>query len=224
MISMCAIVSPLSSAWAQLLPPNAAGVSMGHLHYFVRDMAANRKFWIDFGATPVMLSTREVMRLPGLTVLLTQGEPSGNSEGSVVNHVGFLVPNVPATMKKMADLGYKVKLSASATGKVGNVWTSEGERIEMMEDQSINAKFAPDDGPYVPPPKMTVPITLHHIHIYAPAGEVTAAKDWYVKVFGAPYEAADLPGVNMNYAAAHGPVLPTKGRALDHIGFEVRNL
>ena len=39
-----------------------------------------------------------------------------------------------------------------------------------------------------------------------------------------PYEAADLPGVNMNYAAAHGVLKPTKGRALDHIVFEIRNL
>jgi hypothetical protein len=56
-----------------------------------------------------------------------------------------------------------------------------------------------------------------------------------VKVFGAvpgkryktddpPYEAADIPGVNMNFAEAHGALAPTKGRMLDHIGFEVKNL
>ena len=236
LLLICAVLLPASTARAQLFPPNAAGVSMGHLHYFVRDMDANRKFWIALGATPVMLGTREVLRFSGVTVLLTKGEPSGNSEGSVLNHVGFLVPNVPGTMKMMADAGYRVQLSASATGKVGNVWAPEGERIELMEDQSINAKFTLDEGPYVPPPKMTVPITLHHIHIYTPAGAEAEGKAWYVKVFGAlpgkrhktegapPYEAADLPGVNMNFAAAHGPVKPTKGRALDHIGFEVQNL
>ena len=138
-------------------------------------------------------------------------------------------------MTKMVDAGYKVQLSGSLTGKVGNVWAPEGERIELLEDQSINVKFAPDEGPYVPPPKMTVPITLHHIHIYVPEKSVAAAKAWYVKFFGAlpgkryktegsPYEAADLPGVNMNYAVAHGVLKPTKGRSLDHIGFEVQNL
>jgi catechol 2,3-dioxygenase-like lactoylglutathione lyase family enzyme len=232
---IAAVLLPTGAARAQLLPPNAAGVSMGHLHYFVRDMDANRKFWIALGATPVMLGTREVLRFPGATVLLTKGEPTGNSEGSVVDHVGFRVPNVRGVMNKMVDLGYKVQLSASLTGKVGNVWAPEGERIELLEDQSINVKFAADNTAYVAPPAMTVPINLHHIHIYAPANAVTQAKDWYVKVFGgvsgkryktegAPYEAADVPGVNMNFAAAHGPAVPTKGRALDHIGFEVVNL
>jgi catechol 2,3-dioxygenase-like lactoylglutathione lyase family enzyme len=232
---ICAVLAPMSTARAQLFAPNAAGVSMGHLHYFVRDVDKNRKFWISFGATPVMLGTREVLRFPGVTVLLTKGEPSGNSEGSVVDHVGFRFPNVRAMMEKMIDAGYKVQLSGSLTGKVGNVWGPEGERIELFEDQSINVKFAPDQGPYVPPPKMTVPVTLHHIHLYVPESQIPEAKAWYVKVFGAlpgkrykteepPYEAADLPGVNMNYAPAHGAVRPTKGRTLDHIGFEIRNL
>jgi catechol 2,3-dioxygenase-like lactoylglutathione lyase family enzyme len=230
-----AMLLPAGAAQAQLFPPNAAGVTMGHLHYFVRDEAANRKFWIAFGATPVMLGTREVLRFPGVTVLLTKGEPTGNSEGSIVDHVGFLVPNVRETMSKMLNAGYKVQLSGSLTGKVGNVWAPEGERIELLEDQSINTKFAPDQGAYIAPPKMTVPITLHHIHIYAPPGAVDEAKAWYVKAFGMvpgkryktedpPYEASDLPGVNMNFAPAHGPTVPTKGRALDHIGFEVRGL
>jgi catechol 2,3-dioxygenase-like lactoylglutathione lyase family enzyme len=232
---ICAALLPMSDARAQLFAPNATGVSMGHLHYFVRDIAKNRKFWIDLGATPVMLGTREVLRFPGLTVLLTQGNPSGNSEGSVVDHVGFRVPNVRGLMEKMVDSGYKVQLSGSLTGKVGNVWAPEGERIELLEDQSINVKFAPDQGAYVSPPKMTVPITLHHIHLYVPASAVAEAKAWYVRVFGAlpgkrykteepPYEAADLPGANMNFAAAHGALKPTKGRALDHIGFEIANL
>jgi len=51
-----------------------------------------------------------------------------------------------------------------------------------------------------------------------------------VKMFGAVpgkrwnYEAADLPGINLNFSEAHDPAAPTKGRALDHIGFEIKNL
>src|SRR6267378_3654055 len=82
------------------------------------------------------------------------------------------------------------------------------------------------------PPAMTVPITLHHIHIYAPQGKAAEAKAWYVKTFGgvpgkrhktegSPYEAADLPGVNMNFSGVREAMKPTKGRALDHIGFEI---
>jgi len=48
---MCFAVAG-GAAQAQLLAPNATGVSMGHLHYFVRDMAASRKFWMDLAQRP----------------------------------------------------------------------------------------------------------------------------------------------------------------------------
>src|SRR5438128_1552097 len=44
------ILGSAGTVLAQLLPPNASGVSMGHLHYKVRDVNANKKFWIALGA------------------------------------------------------------------------------------------------------------------------------------------------------------------------------
>src|SRR5206468_11831465 len=35
---------------------------------------------------------------------------------------------------------------------------------------------------------------------------------------------ADLPGANLTFSKAEGPAVSTKGRALDHIGFDVNNL
>ena len=55
-------------------------------------------------------------------------------------------------------------------------------------------------------------------------------RDWYAKNFAAvpgmraKFKAADLPGVNLSWNPAEKPTLPTKGRALDHIGFEVRDI
>src|SRR5712692_452436 len=223
------------AVWAQLLHPNGAGVTMGHLHYKVRDVEANKKFWIALGATPVKIDTREVLKFNGVLIFLDKSESSGGTEGSVVNHVGFRVPNTRESLARMKAAGYKTDLNNTGTGKVGNVFSPEGERIEFLEDQSVNVKFVPDAGPYVPPQKMTIPITLHHIHLYVPEESVGKAKAWYVKVFGGipgkryktedpPYDAADIPGVNMNFAAAHGALAPTKGRMLDHIGFEIKNL
>ena len=230
-----AVLWPAFVSWAQLLPPNEAGVAMGHLHYNVRDVEANKKFWIALGATPVKLGEREVMKFPGVLILLNKAESNGGTEGSVVNHVGFRVPHVVQSLERMKAAGYKIELSSSGTGKVGNVFTPEDERIELLEDLSVNVKFVPDAGPYAPPAKMTVPITLHHIHFYVPENSIAEVKAWYVKLFGAipgkrhktvepPYEAADLPGVNLNVAEAHGKLEPTKGRRLDHIGFEIKNL
>src|SRR5207302_4245178 len=53
---------------------------------------------------------------------------------------------------------------------------------------------------------------------------------WYGKIFGATpgtrlrNQAADLPGVNLTFSSASKPVVGTKGHALDHIGFEVKDL
>jgi predicted enzyme related to lactoylglutathione lyase len=75
-----------------------------------------------------------------------------------------------------------------------------------------------------------VPIIAHHIHFNVPADQVAVAKDWYAANFGGVrgkrwrYEAVDLPGINLNFSAAVEPLAPTKGRMLDHIGFEVVNL
>jgi catechol 2,3-dioxygenase-like lactoylglutathione lyase family enzyme len=72
------------------------------------------------------------------------------------------------------------------------------------------------------------PIVMHHVHFAAP--DVAAMKAWYVKTFAARpgtragFEAADLPGVNLTFSAAPDPVVGTRGRVLDHIGFEVKNL
>jgi len=55
-------------------------------------------------------------------------------------------------------------------------------------------------------------------------------RDWYAKTFGAKpretpnFAAADLPGVALNFTKSPDPVVGTQGRALDHIGFEVKNL
>jgi len=78
--------------------------------------------------------------------------------------------------------------------------------------------------------KIDVPIIMHHVHLYVPMGDVPKAKAWYLRTFGGVpgkrwhYEAVDLPGININFGEAPKPTAPTKGRRLDHIGLEVRNL
>ena len=99
----------------------------------------------------------------------------------------------------------------------------------------INVTFTVDDGRTDRTAerhnqKITVPIIAHHIHLYLPEGSEATAKAWYAKMFGAVpgmrwrYPAADLPGINLNFSGNKQPMSPTKGRMLDHIGFEVKNL
>ena len=74
------------------------------------------------------------------------------------------------------------------------------------------------------------PIASHHLHFFGMNKEMQA---WYMQTFGAStlasanpaaFISASLPGLTMNFSPSQTPVAGTQGRAIDHIGFEVKNL
>ena len=217
-------------AAAQLARPNAAGVSMGHLHYQVRDVEANVAFWRALGGTRTSVGDTVVMKFPDVLVFLTPGESSGGSDGSVVNHVAFRVPSLTT----VEAAGLKVARLAQFPG-VASVTSPEGERIELFENAALNLTFTQDAG-YADATAerhnrpLEAPVAFHHVHLYLPQGQVGEAKAWYVRIFGgipgkrSNYDAVDLPGINLNLSEAPRPTVPTSGRRLDHIGFEIRGL
>jgi catechol 2,3-dioxygenase-like lactoylglutathione lyase family enzyme len=224
------------NARAELSPPNAAGVAMGHLHYVVRDVDANKAFWVALGGRSVLFNnTTEGIVFPDVVVLLRQGDPTGGTEGSVVNHVAFRVKSVAAI--EMA--GFAVEYNDQYPG-VASVHTPEGERIELFDDGlATNLGFTIDEGGTHSGDdvaaarhnrKIDVPIIAHHVHLNVPADQVAAAKDWYATNFDGVrgkrwrYDAVDLPGININISGVEAAQAPTRGRMLDHIGFEVKNL
>ncbi len=249
-----AVLGTALPAHAQLSAPNSAGVAMGHLHYRVRDVAANTRFWVALGAQPVdaraiggddskpregrdldadranRAVTVQVLKLPDVLVFLEQGESSGGTEGSIVNHVAFRVPSLTAVEKA----GLTVARLQGFPG-VASVMTPEGERVELFENAATNLTFTYDNGQSNPVSErhnrpLTLPIAFHHIHLYLPDGAVAEAKAWYVRMFGgipgkrSNYDAVDLPGINLNLSVGPRPTVPTAGRMLDHIGFEVTGL
>jgi glucose/arabinose dehydrogenase/catechol 2,3-dioxygenase-like lactoylglutathione lyase family enzyme len=235
----------------QLSSANQAGVAMGHLHFRVKDVDANRRFWTALGGVaglpggvgpgdPATVgaafrrpdsAATAIVKLTDAIIFLTQGESSGVSDGAVVNHVAFRVPSLTA----VEAAGLKVERLANFPG-VAYARTPDGERVELFEDAATNLTFTQDAGfKDVAAQRHNKPVAAvvaaHHIHLYVPdAAAVTAAKEWYVKMFGgipgkrSNYDAVDLPGINFNFSAAPKPAQPTRGRMLDHIGFEVTNL
>src|ERR1700677_446704 len=97
------------AASAQPFPPNEAGVTMGHLHLNSRDVEANKKIFVAMGGTSVKLGAFDVVRFPGVLVYLhvRAGSPPaiGGTIGSVINHVGFIVPNVQEAVVKWKAVG-----------------------------------------------------------------------------------------------------------------------
>jgi catechol 2,3-dioxygenase-like lactoylglutathione lyase family enzyme len=219
------------AAFAELSAPNAAGVAMGHIHYNVRDLEANKRFWLALGGTAVGNDSAAVISFPDVLVLLQQAEPTDGTADSVVDHFAFRVRSL-ATVEAA---GIEVELNEQYPG-VASVYTPEGVRVELFDDTlATNLGFTVDNGTADAVAerhnrKIDVPIIAHHIHLYVPEGEVEAARDWYARHFGGVkgqrwrYPAVDLPGINLNFSETPAPRAPTLGRPLDHIGFEVENL
>lgn len=232
LVATATFVALSYTARAELSEANGAGVAMGHLHYVVRDVAANKAFWVALGGRSILFNgTTEGIVFPDVVVLLRQGEPSGPTEGSVVNHVAFRVKSIAAIERA----GFEVEYVETVPG-VGSVHSPEGERVELFDDElATNLYFTFDDGKSDTAAerhnrKIDVPIIAHHIHLNVPHDQVAAAKEWYATHFGGVrgkrwrYEAVDLPGINLNISGVDAAQAPTRGRMLDHIGFEVEDL
>ena len=104
LISALWLISTLATgaAWAQPYAPNDAGVTNGHWHLNSRDVAANKHILVAMGGVAAGPGERVVF--PGVLVILNQGPttpPStGGTVGTVVNHIGFTVPNVQEAVAK----------------------------------------------------------------------------------------------------------------------------
>ena len=129
------------TALAQAYPPNEAGVTMGHWHLNSRDIEANKKIFVAMGGTAVKNGNFDIVRFPGVIVFLNQGPGTppavGGTVGTVVHHVGFLVPNVQASIAKWKAAGVPVEPGGNGRLDQAFVTTPDGLRIEILEDKSI---------------------------------------------------------------------------------------
>lgn len=206
---------PANAAWAQLAAPNDAGVSMGHVHFFVQDVEAATTFWTAMGGVHSKMGSNEIFKFPGVLILVRKGDATLGSVGSVVNHIGFHVPNTTEALARWRAAGLRTEVGQNP-GQ-GFVYTPDNlTRIEILEDKSL-----------------TTPIAFHHVHFYIADPSGTSVKEmqsWYAKMFGAipgkrgQFDAADIPGVNLTFSKSDTPTVATKGRMLDHIGFEITDL
>src|SRR6266571_8784709 len=83
------------TAAAQPAPFNQIGVTMGHWHIASKDVEANKKLFLAMGGKLMPGANPQIM-FPGVLINLVLGTEKGDgaTQGSVVNHVGFIVDNV----------------------------------------------------------------------------------------------------------------------------------
>ena len=233
-VSALLAVAPASTASAQLLPAAAGPIVAGHHHLNTTNMDAQRKFWADtLGGTVVKIGTDnlEIVRFAGAVMFFRPMQaPTGGSKGTTIDHLGFSVPNLRRVMEKVKAGGYKIVTVQEAPANV-TVKDDIGQ-VDAGGVTGIAYVMSPDDVKVelVEIKAQTAPIVSHHIHFFGQ--QYMEMRDWYIKVFGATagvatspaFIRAELPGIGLNFTQSTGPVIGTRGRALDHIGFEITNL
>lgn len=182
---------------------------MGHVHLTSPDPAAAIQFWESLGAAPYLHESLKGVTVPGAVILFRKGAPSSPSVGSAVDHIGFKVPDLTKYLARFTGPEWK-PTRPHAEGEQLMFNSPDGVRIELTEDKALN-----------------VPIRFHHVHFHTT--DAKTMQDWYLRNFGAKvsrranWDSGEVPGANLTYQKAD-VVEPTAGRAIDHIGFEVRGL
>ena len=202
-------------AFAQYAPFNETGVTMGHWHLVSRDVEANKKLFVGMGGRDISRGAAATVQFPGARINLNLGnEPPGKGEtvGSVINHVGFIVNNVQARVAEWKAAGVPVLPGNNNRLDQAFVVTPDGVRIEILEDKA-----------------QAVPIQHEHVHFFLTEADMPKAVAWYAKTFGGKagsrnnQPVVDIPGVQLRFAKADAPQAKTRGRVLDHIGFDVKD-
>ena len=202
---------------AQLAPTNANGLTYGHVHLNVADAAFHREFWVEhFGGEAFDRGIISGVKYPGMILVFSERAPTAGSQGSVMDHFGFKVRDIEPMLVKWREAGYEVQ--SEFTGAEGHpnayLMAPDSVRIELQED-----------------PNQEEEVIAYHIHFFTPEYESLLA--WYVDVFGLePFQrgsiatTANAPGMNLSFGNSQGgtPRAATRGRAIDHIGFEVADL
>jgi catechol 2,3-dioxygenase-like lactoylglutathione lyase family enzyme len=209
-----ALTLTAGTAAAQPAPFNETGVTMGHWHIASKDVEANKKLFLAMGGKLYMPGGTPLIMFPGLYINLILGNEKGEggTEGSVVNHVGFIVNNVQQRVAQWKAAGVKVLPGTNNRQDQAFVVTPDGVRIEILEDKT-----------------QSMPIRNEHVHFFLPANEVPKAQAWYVKTFGGKPgtrnddATVDLPGVQLRFRKTDAKQAATRGRVLDHIGFDVKD-
>ncbi len=226
------LATPATSR-AQILVGKEGPVVYGHHHLNTTDMAAQKKFFVDtLGGTVIKIGTnqQEVIKFPNVLIFFRPMQaPTGGTIGTTVNHIGFSVPNLKPLVAKIKANGYKMITtdSVAATVKVTD------DIAAASPTTNIAFVLGPEDTKveFVEVKNQERPIQLHHIHFFGEKN--TEMQAWYAKTFGAKLLAPNpgsafvqdqLPGVFLNFTPSPTPTVGTTGRALDHIGFEVKNL
>lgn len=182
-----------------------------HIHLAVPDQAKAVAWYQKHFAGQAMANEGPERLMFGETrVIFQKNDKPLPSTGGSVDHIGFSVTDLDATLSRLTADGATVETPARDVPglfKLAFVNDPWGVRIEVVQDA---AKLG-----------------LHHVHLRAPNPETALA--WYVDKIGGPVAKFKdrIDGINLGgvwLLVQKGEAAPSAGRAIDHLGFRPSNV
>ncbi len=181
-----------------------------HLHLAAPDPIKAVEWYVKhFDGKPTPEGTDRLM-FGETRMIIQRNEKPEPSSGSVLDHIGFSVKDLDATMKAFEAAGVKIVQPARDVPglfKLAFVEDPWGMRIEVVQD----------------PEKLG----LHHVHLRSP--DPAGILAWYVDKFGGSLSKLKgrLDGINYGgvwVLAQQGAATPSAGHAFDHMGMRPLNV
>ena len=205
------LASLLIAAGTSVAQAQTKTIPFDHIH--LNEPAAEASQWWEKnipGGRRITEAPNRIM-YGAVRLMFLQPKSSGGSDGSVIEHLGFSVTDLDATMRALAASNIKVVEPVKDTPglyKSAMIESPWGTRIQLVQDRDL--------------------VGLHHVQLRAPDPE--AAYAWLLDKFGGErtkmkgqidsVRYAGVPGFTTVYVVAvKGESVPSQGRVIDHIGW-----
>lgn len=185
-----------------------------HLHLAAPDAAAAADWYAtQLGGSRRTVGPYELALFDGHFITWYQAEGAPRSHGSALDHFGWSVTDLEATMARMVEAGATALDGPRTVGdeqlKISFLDDPWGAKIELLEDADR--------------------LGFHHFHVVVPDPE--AERAWWADRFGGEpgrfkgiVEGLKHPRYWTLFRQAQEAVAVTGGRAIDHIGLRVDDL
>lgn len=200
-------------AWAGA----ATAQSDGHIHLSASSADEAVQWYArHFSGTPIKFNGNPNMPVNSvlfgsMEIVFFEREPTGGSVGTGLDHIGFSASNVDQIAAAIAadggrKLGDTIVFNGMDIAFVEDPW---GTKIELINDGELRG--------------------FHHLHLSVPdpaetLGWFTVAFSGQITQFAGAVPAIKYGQIWLMASPSEGPVEPTEGRSLDHLGWNVPDM
>lgn len=189
------------------MPPET--LTFDQVHLGAPDPDAAARWYVDtLGASPGEYGDR--VWFGDVRVIFLKNESPAPSHGAAIDHFALSYADVAAQTRAFEGAGARVTTPLSMAQGLGNYSYIEdpwGAKIQLVEDPGT--------------------LGFHHVHLRVPDPEL--ARAWYVERFGGTRTRHKGMLDGLQYGRVwvfldQGTAAPSRGRAIDHVGWRMPDL